>query len=272
MNVTLKAVGVFCFTAISSILTGGADAACTFGPWFEFKDTKIFRNADKTAYVYTTAHSRIDADGAPNAYHPDDVGKNCTSDPHVGLDCPANAGFPNTSWWPSVLVPDPSNPSKPFVQPSGPFKGFFIAATWLADPSLPATDAKRFVDSTAVPYLVFPGSSFAQLNGTGSKGDVGIAWHTQTGKSTAFIVADQGGGSDAKLGEGSIELYEALGGQNINPRTGSGVAPGKVRFIVFPGSRKSVPKTWPRTVAHIKAQADALLEGIGGEAAIKDCN
>jgi hypothetical protein len=254
MNVASKAIAIFCLTVMSPLLVDSADAACTFSSWFEFKGTKIFRNPGKTAYVYTTAHSRIDADGAPNAYHPDDVGKNCISDSHIGLDCPANAGYPNTSWWPSVLVPDPANPAKPFVQPSGAFKGFFIAATWLADPLLPATDAKRFVDSTTIPYLVFPGSSFALLAGTGSKGDVGIAWHTQTGKSTAFIVADQGGGS------------------NINPRTGSGVAPGKVRFVVFPGSRKSVPKPWPRTVASIKAQADTLLEEIGGQAAVKDCN
>ena len=255
-----------------SCLSGRANAACTFGPWMEFKGTQLFRNAAKTAYVYTTAHSRIDADGAPNAYHPDDVGKHCTNDPHIGLDCPANAGFPNTTWWPDVLVPDPNDPSKPYQQKEGPFKGFFIAGTWLSDPSLPATDPARFVDSTKVPYVVFPGNTFDDLSGTGFKGDVGIAWHTVSGKTTPFIVADQGGGSDAKLGEGSIALYEALGGQNINPRTGAGVAPGKVRFVVFPGSRRAVTKPWPRTLTDIKTQADDLLAGIGGEQAVKDCN
>ena len=126
--------------------------------------------------------------------------------------------------------------------------------------------------STKIPYLVFPGSSYALLSGTGDKGDIGIAWHTQTGKTTSFIVADKGGGDDAKLGEGSIALYTSLGGQNVNARTGTGVAPGKVRFLVFPGSRHAADPRWPRTMESIKTQADALLAEIGGEQAIKDCN
>jgi hypothetical protein len=148
--------------------TSATAADCSFAKWFDFKGTTLYSTAPKTAYVYTTAHSRIDADGAPNAYHPDDVGKNCTKDPHRGLDCPANAGFPNTTWWRSVLIPDPADKSRPFIQSSGPFKGFFVAATWLADPSKSATDSSRYVDSTKVPYIVFPGSSFAQKAGTGS--------------------------------------------------------------------------------------------------------
>lgn len=249
-----------------------ARADCAFAEWFTFKGTTLHLSADGKAYVYTTSHSRIDADGAPNAYHPGDVGKNCSGDPHIGLDCPANAGFPGTSWWPSVLVPDPNNPSKPFVQPSGPFKGFFISGTWLSDHSKPTTDPARYVDSSNIPYLVFPGSQFAQRSGTGFKGDVGIAWHTGNNKVTPFIVADQGGGSDALLGEGSIALYQALGGQNVNPRTGTGVAPGEVRFIIFPGSRRAVQKPWPRTMDSIRDQANALLAEIGGEQAVKDCN
>jgi hypothetical protein len=251
--------------------TSATAANCGFAKWFDFKGTVLYRNAAKTAYVYTTAHSRIDADGAPNAYHPDDVGKNCTRDPHRGLDCPANAGYPNTGWWPSVLLPDPTDETRPFVQPSGPFKGFFVAGTWLEDPSKPATDPARYVDSTKVPYIVFPGSSFAQHPGTGFKGDVGLAWHLENGTSTAFIVADQGGGAEAKLGEGSIALYEALGGKDINPRTGAGVARGRVRFIVFPGSRRDVQPVWPRTMESIDEQARALLAGIGGEEVLKGC-
>ena len=253
-------------------LSAPAKAACTFDSWFEFKGTKLWRNAAKTAYVYATAHSRVDADGAPNAYHPGDVGKDCIHDEHIGLDCPANAGYPNFDWWDKVLVPDPNDGSKPFVQPSGPTKGFFIAGTWLTANGVANTDPTKYVDSTKIPYLVFPGSSFAHLSGTGDKGDIGIAWHTQTGKTTSFIVADKGGGDNAKLGEGSIALYTSLGGQNVNARTGTGVAPGKVRFLVFPGSRHAADPRWPRTMESIKTQADALLAEIGGEQAIKDCN
>jgi hypothetical protein len=99
------------FACILFVLIGKAAhaAQCDFQFWFDFKGTKIYRNPAHTAYLYATDHSRIDADGAPNAYHPDDIGKNCLKDPHRGLDCPANAGYPKTRWWPQVLVPDPND-------------------------------------------------------------------------------------------------------------------------------------------------------------------
>jgi hypothetical protein len=249
-----------------------ASAGCDFSQWMSFKGTKLFRNADKTAYAYKTTHSRIDADGAPNAYHPGDVNKHCTHDPHLGLDCPANAGYPNTNWWTSVLVVDPQDSSKAYVQPAGAFKGFLVAKTWLA--ASPVIDnglsAANYVDSTKVPYIVFPGSQFAGLAGTGNRGDVGIAWNLSNGKWTAFIVADKGGGDDAKLGEGSIALYEALGGHDINARNGAGVAPGEMLFVVFPRSAKT-PR-WPRTPSSIKEQADSLLASVGGKEKFKDCH
>jgi hypothetical protein len=267
-----RALGAAVICVFASIGSASSPAAnCSFGKWMTFKGSQLFRNAEKTAYTYATDHSRIDADGAPNAYHPKDVGKNCTHDKHLGLDCPANAGYPKTSWWPSVLVPDPKTPSKAYEQPDGPFKGYLVSKTWLSDSKLPDTDPKKYVDATKIPYVVFPGSKFAQLAGTGSKGDVGMAWNLKNGKSTAFIVADQGGGGDAKLGEGSIALYEALGGKDINPRTGAGVAPGVVRFIVFPGSRKAANPVWPQTVAEISARAADLLKQVGGVDAIKGC-
>ena len=249
-----------------------ASAGCDFSQWMSYKGTKLFRNTDKTAYSYKTSHSRIDADGAPNAYHPDDVGKNCTHEPHLGLDCPANAGYPNTTWWDSVLVVDPQNSHHAYVQPSGAFKGFFVAKTWLA--ASPAVDdglsATNYVDATKIPYIVFPGTDFAQLAGTGNRGDIGIAWNLSNGKWTPFVVADQGGGSEAKLGEGSIALYEALGGHDINAPNGAGVAPGEMLFVVFPKSAK-IPR-WPRTLNSIKEQADSLLASVGGLEKFKDCH
>ncbi|WJH39541.1 glycoside hydrolase family 75 protein [Aliirhizobium terrae] len=242
-------------------------AAADFVPWIEFKGTQLFRDRAGGAYCYSTAHSRVDADGAPNAYHPDDVGKHCMRDPHKGLDCPANAGFPGTNWWRSVLVPDPADESRPYIQPNGPTKGFFVAKTWLTNGAA-ANSASNYVDSTKVPYIVFPGSAFSRMDGTGSKGDLGIAWH-ENGRRTSFVVADQGGGSNARLGEASIAFYERLGGRNLNARTGSGVAPGTVKFLVFPGSRRNF--AWPQTVEAMDRKADELLSSIGGETAIGSC-
>ena len=265
------------FTCVLFVLAGQAAQAaqCDFQLWFEFKGTKIYRNPAQTAYLYVTDHSRIDADGAPNAYHPDDIGKHCIKDPHKGLDCPANAGYPKTSWWPSVLVRDPKDSSRAYEQQTGEFKGFLVAMTWLTGgANIPSTDPAKYVDSRRIPYIVFPGSTFATRAGTGFKGDVGFAWHVVNGKKTSFIVADQGGGEDARLGEGSIALYEALGGKNLNPRDGSGVASGRVRFLLFPGSRKAIDfqKSWPLTTDMIDKTASARLESIGGEAAIEACS
>ena len=68
-----------------------------FSPAETFRGTQIFRQANNLAYAYETNHTAVDADGAPNAYHPDDI----------GLDALANAGYPHTNWWKDVLVPDP---------------------------------------------------------------------------------------------------------------------------------------------------------------------
>lgn len=70
---------------------------CSFEPWSEYKEDRLLSHPTEPAYVFATSHKAVDADGAPNAYHP----KN------KGLDYLANAGYPNKSWWRSVLVEDP---------------------------------------------------------------------------------------------------------------------------------------------------------------------
>lgn len=252
----------------SSPAIGGEFRAWSDFPNAEFKGTKLWRDAGSGAYCYSTTHSRVDADGAPNAYHPDDLKR--TKPPFLGLDNPANAGWPKTDWWPSVLARDPARPSQPFRQTTGEFKGYFVAQTSLrvrgGDPQNPAT----YADSRTVPYTVLPGSVFPIKKGTGAPGDVGWAWNLANGKNTAFVIGDTGGGVNAKLGEGSLALFTALGGTNPNARTGAGVAPGRMRFVVFPGSRKALG--WPATNAQITSLAGRLLENVGGAAALAACD
>lgn len=97
--------------AFSCGLVPGTAASCDFTDWRTFKGTKLKITSDGSADLYVTDHARVDADGAPDAYHPDDVGS-CGAT-GVGRDCPANAGYPNTTWWRSVLVPDPKRPFAP---------------------------------------------------------------------------------------------------------------------------------------------------------------
>lgn len=227
-----------------------------FTPAETFRGTRILRQANNLAYAYVTSFKAVDADGAPNAYNPSDT----------GLDALANAGYPHTSWWKDVLVPDPNNLSKPFVQPSGEFEGFFVSMTSLRKPHgvhTIVTDPATYVDATRFPYVVIP-TGFEKLQHVGKPGDVGFATHVPTGITTTFILGDSGGGSSAKLGEASIAFWVSLGGQSPNPRNGRGVPSGAVQYIIFPGSAKSGEALWPRTNEDIHDQAMQLVSNTPG--------
>jgi hypothetical protein len=233
---------------------------CEFHFWREYQGDRLMRHATADAYLVVTDHMRIDADGAPNAYHPDDT----------GLDFLANAGYPNQAWWPSVLVPDPTNPSVPFIQRSGTFAGYFVSKTALHAPGLPETDPDRYVDATSVPYLVFPGA-FAKRSGTGRLGDLGFAVNLETGSASPFIVADVGP-TNAKLGEVSIALAQGLGGVNVNPRTGAGAPGGETVYVIFRfSSARSVAGRWPLSSEQIASRVDELVASIGGREHIEAC-
>jgi Fungal chitosanase of glycosyl hydrolase group 75 len=227
-----------------------------FAPAESFRGTRILRQANNLAYAYEINHTAVDADGAPNAYHPDDI----------GLDALANAGYPHTNWWQDVLVPDPNHPTRAYVQPSGEYEGYFVAMTSLRAPNGARSDPSTYVDATRFPYVVIP-TGFEKLAHVAKAGDVGFATHIPTGVTSTFIVGDSGGGSAARLGEGSIALFVALGGQTPNPRTGAGVPKGKVQYIIFPNSRKAGDALWPRTNRDIHDQAVDLISNTPGIAA-----
>lgn len=233
---------------------------CDFSTWITYQGTNLLRHATVDAYLFSTDHMRIDADGAPNAYGPNDI----------GLDDVRNAGYPSKSWWPNVLVKDPENGQLAFVKESGPFAGYYISKTALSDPSLNDFQAGKYVDATTVPYMVFP-SSFAKLSGTGRLGDIGVAIHQDTGVMSAFVVADIGP-SKAKLGEVSIALAERLGGKDVNPRNGSGQPNGSIIYLIFRFSSADFgARRWPLSASDIEQRAQSLLETVGGKTSILNC-
>lgn len=242
---------------------------CAFTQWTKYQDTNLYKHPVASAYLFQTPAVKVDADGAPNAYHPDDIKLHCTKGTGFkGLDCPANAGYPNSSWWRSALLPDPGNPARAYVQPTpSSYVGFFVSQTSLFDSTKDKTDTARYVDSRTVPYLVFPGR-FNSMSGTGVMGDFGYAINVATGKASPFVVAEVGP-PQAQLGEMSIALAIALGGTNPNPRTGAGVPKGKTIYVVFPRSRAA--PAWPLSYKQIVANVNGLLRSIGGPTAINDC-
>lgn len=218
--------------------------------------TQLFKVANRPVWkwnglstVFYKSGMTIDADGAPNAYHP----KN------TGLDDLASAGYPNTSWWPSVLVPDPENPKRAYEQKSGEFTGYFVAMTSLQDGNIKAkTDPSRYVDARKIPYIVLPGNHSA-----GAKlGDFAVVYNRSSGRVANAIYADVGPSDE--IGEGSIALAEALGIPS-SPRTG-GVAK-DVMYVVFPGSGNDKP----RSLEDINTEATKHFKNWGGMARLNAC-
>jgi Fungal chitosanase of glycosyl hydrolase group 75 len=245
-----------------------AETACSFKKWDKYQGSQLLREKPKGAYIFATNEVKVDADGAPNAYHPDDVGLHCIKDTSFkGLDCPANGGYPNSTWWRSAIVPDPKNKNKGYIQPNGDFKGFFVSQTSLKNKSKTDLDITKYVNSTDVPYFVSPGTFYSKP-GTGSLGDIGYAINLENGKASSFIIAEVGP-PKAHLGEMSIFLGSALGGSNPNPRTGTGVPVGKVVYVIFPSSKSS--PAWPVTQEEINTKVKSLLNTIGGIETLKKC-
>ncbi|MGV8887025.1 MAG: hypothetical protein ACOH2P_02935 [Pseudomonas sp.] len=241
---------------------------CSFTEWDTYQGVSLFKEKVKGAYIFAVKDVKVDADGAPDAYHPNDIGLNCkTGTGFKGLDCPANGGYPKSSWWRSAIVPDPKDNNKAYVQPSGKFKGFFVSRTSLVDKTKVDLDVNKYVDSTSVPYLVFPGGFYSK-SGTGFLGDFGYALNIENGKASPFIVAEIGP-DKARLGEMSIFLGRALGGASPNPRTGAGVPSGNIIYVLFPSS-KSTP-AWPITTKELDSKVALLLGAIGGIEQLKSC-
>ncbi len=264
--VVISSVLWLSFTLTSSQALG--TAACPFHEWIDYRGIEVKKHSVRSAYYYVTSHKAVDADGAPNAYHSADVGKPCAP-AGIGLDCPANAGYPNASWWRNVLVPDPDDESVAYIQENGAFKGYFVSKTALSARGKSETDPVRYVDARNFPYVVFPGK-FYQTKGTGLLGDLGIAYHLKSGKRVPFIVADIGP-RNAQLGEASIALFARFGGRSPNPRTGEGIPEGKVLYLFFPYSKRARSVSWPITNNEIELQAAALLDAVGGDTIFENC-
>ena len=222
-----------------------------FEPWTSYCGVELRRDPASTAYIYKTDYMALDADGSLFAYHPDNKGRD-------------DLGF--ASWpsgdedWRWILVADPVDPSRPWVQPDGPAKGYFLSMTTLRDPHGAATDPASYVDSEAVPYLVFP-ANFLKIDGAGGFGDLAMVRNLASGEKSWAVVADQGP-APHPLGEVSISLCEALGGTRPNPRNGDGIPVGPYQYMIFPGSR--LGPTWPQTNAALEARARALFDQVGG--------
>jgi hypothetical protein len=198
------------------------------------RDIPIGRLSGGAAFFYESGMT-IDADGAPNAYHPD----------NTGLDDLANAGTPGR--W-EGLAKDADG--EPIIQgPNDPFPGYYVSATALADRSKPANDPTRYVDASKIPFVVLPGGMARQLGAR--PGDFAAVFNQRNGKSSYAIFGDVG--PYDRIGEGSMALAENLG---IRSDARNGGARRGILYLVFPGSGNGRP----RTVEEINAEGQKLVQ------------
>jgi hypothetical protein len=211
----------------------------------EEREIPIWRMSGDSAFFYE-AGMTIDADGAPNAYHPN----------NTGLDDLSNAGSPG-NW--EGLAKDAEG--EPFVQgPDDPFPGYYVSATALADRTKPVNDPTRYVDASKIPFIVLPGAMARQIGAR--PGDFAVVFNPRNGKSSYAIFGDVG--PPDRIGEGSVALAENLG---IRSDARNGGARRGILFLVFPGSGNGRP----RTVEEINAESEKLLEAWGGTSQLAAC-
>jgi hypothetical protein len=219
---------------------------------FKIGTRSVWQLSGQNAFFYKSRMS-IDADGAPNAYHPSDT----------GIDTLANAGKPG-NWW--ALVTDNGRPDgNPLVQKSSdPFPAYYISATALVDGRFDIKNPQRYVDATKIPYIVLPGA--ASIRGTSvKKGDLAAVFNGNTRKLAFAIFADVG--PNDELGEGSIALSQALGHDPFVSGKVKKSIPKDVFYVVFPGSGNGKPKT----LADINSETEPLFKAWGGLDRIEAC-
>ena len=194
----------------------------------------IGRLPDVRAFFFISGMT-IDADGAPNAYHPDDF----------GLDAVANAGAPGN--WNGIVTDQDGTPL--IQQETDPFPGYYISCTSLFDDTKMFTDPKTYVDSSSIPYVALP-QDLADREGM-QLGDFAFTMNLENGKSSYAIYADVG-----KVGEGSIALADALG---VSSDARHGGQAGGILYLLFPRSGDQRP----RTISEIRIEGEKLLSQLG---------
>jgi hypothetical protein len=267
----MKACILVASCALTLCFTSASGFAADFEFWFSGYGTTFYKDTASRAYCYSTTFTAVDADGAPGAYHPDDVGHIREGQTLKGLDAPENAGYSGgPTGWRNVLVADPVNSNVPYRQKDGAYAGYFISQTWLEDTSKETVDVARYVNASEIPYIAFPdNNSFTKRAGTGYAGDIGLAWSLDTNRKVAFVVADK---SDRPLiGEASIALFQHLFETKVDARTNSGIQKNTtITYLVFPGSRTT--HKWPLSAFQIEVAAQQLLESkIGDEDLSRIC-
>ena len=189
----------------------------------------------------------VDADGAPNAYGPN----------NRGLDFTANAL--RGGRFLSVVT---HSDGTPVIQRFGRFKGFYVSTTSLHNVAGSPTAPGTYVDARKIPYIVLPPEFMKQFGV--ALGDLAMVTNLKNGKTSFAIFADVG--PRGKIGEGSVALAHALG-INDDPRHGG--TNSNIAYLVFPQSGLGSDKL--RSAKEIKNSASRAFRRWGGARRLRVC-
>ncbi|MCP4109961.1 MAG: hypothetical protein GY749_31305 [Desulfobacteraceae bacterium] len=216
---------------------------------FEIDDVLIQKFESESVFFFKSGMN-IDADGTPNAYHPE----------NIGIDYLANAGYPG-SWW--GLATD-SNGNPLIQEDSDPYPGYYISQTALIDNRYIKNDTRRYVNSVEIPYIVLPGNrDFREITGI-QLGDFSVVYNMENEKFSYAIYADIGPKNE--IGEGSVALAKSLGHDPfVNGKVKRSIQKNIV-YVVFPKSGDGKP----REINEIKKEAEIYFNQWGGISKLKD--
>lgn len=255
----------------------------------EIGQISVFQEQTTKAILFESI-MQVNPDGAPDAYHPDDigtvflcnglkVGRTCNQVGGWKAECMAGyrqakaEGFSGkTPICFFAMATDPKD-GRPVIQnQDDPRPGYFVSTTSLHQPGGDVLRPSGQVDSNEVPFAVIPGSWQGVGAFAGPKlGDYGVAYRKSNGKFASFVVADTGPAS--KLGEGSVALVKALGHDPFVTRYGkrrafSGIGGRDVVYVIFPGTANPLDRLNPE---NIEKRARELLLKMGGEDGVRGC-
>jgi hypothetical protein len=202
---------------------------------------------------------KVDADGAPRAYHPD-AGK--------GLDRLANAGRAG-NWW-GLATDTKDGDGDPTCKPSGklvrqgprdPAPGYYVSTTTMTNPA--QEDCRRqagYVDATAISYVALP-PAIATFDYRHHAGALAVV-SRRGGMPQGAVFADEAPPSG--MGEGSIALARRLG-YDADARAG-GTESREDLFVVFTDTAH-----FPQSQKAVEAAADAAFRRWGGTERLRLC-
>lgn len=225
----------------------------------------------------------VNTDGAPDSYHPDDIGiTHLCNGVSVGRECTWKAncmpdfrkaraeGFRGaTKICFFGMVADAQG--VPVVQgPNDPAPGFYVSTTAFRQPGEATNRQQAYLNSNEIAFIVIPRRWQQQkFQGVGL-GDFAAVLRKSNDSLTFAIVGDLG--PNNKIGEGSVELHEALGNDPFQMRFGKrrafrGIGGRDVVYLIFPGSRKAGTTVTPEL---IQMEGRRLLEAVGGEDRLRE--